>query len=226
MSERPVFIANLEGDELVETLKVEFDWFSGFSLSQKQKSIASLHKEASKLKQLTNILEISTKSPEQVGVSASAFNLRLTLKDGSYASVESFYQGSKVFQHGGPFVDLYEKRSLDAKRDERLRKSGDLVGFIFQSVEWKVDEHFYDWLYLNALIQNTEIADRIGEYEGFTDIEFNPKKSYNCQAYTAALFKAAKSRHVDFNLIRSPSKFKELIVKEQLISFPFQVDLF
>ena len=40
MSERPVFKPTLKGDDLVETINVEFTWFSGFSKSQKQKSIS------------------------------------------------------------------------------------------------------------------------------------------------------------------------------------------
>jgi len=51
---------------------------------------------------------------------------------------------------------------------------------------------FYDWLYLSALFPHREwLRWRIdGEmtYAGFTDIEFNPSKSINCQAKTCALF--------------------------------------
>ena len=224
MSERPIFKPNSEGSDLVETLNVEFMWFSGFSKSQKQRSIQSLHEEAMKLTNLRNILEISTKSEDEVGVSASAFNLKIRLKNGLYASVESFYQGSKIFKNGGPFVDLYEKNSLDSKKDQRLQSSGNLTGFIFQQEQWEIDEHFYDWLYLNALLQNKDIAEKIVEYDAYTDIEFNPKKSFNCQAYTAALFKAATLRGMDLNEIKSPSRFKKLFPKEKLLNF--QLGLF
>jgi hypothetical protein len=224
MSERPVFKPTLKGDDLVETINVEFTWFSGFSKSQKQKSIQSLHEEATKSNNLKKILEISTKSEEKVGVSASAFNIKIRLKNGLHNSVESFYQGSKVFKNGGPFVDLYQKNSLDSKKDQRLQSSGGLKGFIFQNEEWELDEHFYDWLYLNALIQNKEIAEKIIEYDAFTDIEFNPKKSFNCQAYTAALFKAAVLRDIDLSEFKSPSKFKESFPKEKLLKV--QIDLF
>ena len=224
MSERPVFKPTLKGDDLVETINVEFTWFSGFSKSQKQKSIQSLHEEATKSNNLKKILEISTKSEEKVGVSASAFDIKIRLKNGLHNSVESFYQGSKVFKNGGPFVDLYQKNSLDSKKDQRLQSSGGLKGFIFQNEEWELDEHFYDWLYLNALIQNKEIAEKIIEYDAFTDIEFNPKKSFNCQAYTAALFKAAVLRDIDLSEFKSPSKFKESFPKEKLLKV--QIDLF
>ena len=223
MSERPVFKPTLKGDNLVETINVEFNWFSGFSISQKQKSIQSLHKEAMRSTNLTKILEISTKSEEKVGVRASAFNITLKTKNGFLASVESFYQGSKVFENGGPFVDLYKESSIKSKKDERLKSTGDLKGFVFLNEEWEIDEHFYDWLYLNALIQNKEIAEKLIEYDAFTDIEFNPKKSFNCQAYTAALFNAATIRQIDLNEIKSPSKFKEMFPKEKFLNFQLRL---
>ena len=35
---------------------------------------------------------------------------------------------------------------------------------------------------------NTELTKQIIEYDAFTDIEFNPSKSINCQAQAAAIF--------------------------------------
>lgn len=49
-------------------------------------------------------------------------------------------------------------------------------------------DYFYNWLYINALSLNRELAVRILEYNAFTDIEFNPNKSINCQAKAAAIF--------------------------------------
>ena len=51
---------------------------------------------------------------------------------------------------------------------------------------------FYDWLYINALMENADLAEQVMEYDAFTDIEFNPNKSINCQARAAALFVAMK----------------------------------
>ena len=224
MSERPIFIPTLNDIKLVETIMVEFNWFSGFSKVQKQKSIRSLHEEAKKTNNIENILEISTKSEKTIGVKASAFNMIINLKNKQSASVESFYQGSKIFENGGPYIDLYKKSSLESKKDGRLQLSGNLKGFKFQDENWGIDENFYDWLYLNALIQNKDIANEINKYDAFTDIEFNPKKSYNCQAHTAALFKALLARNFDLNNIRSPSSFKKHFPKEQLLNT--QLDLF
>ena len=115
-------------------------------------------------------------------------------------------------------------RAGGAQIPVELLNQGDLKGFRFQQEEWEIDEHFYDWLYLNALIQNEEIAEEIIKYGAFTDIEFNPEKSFNCQAYAAALFKAATIRGMDLSETKIPSKFKELFPKEKLIDS--QLDLF
>ena len=77
------------------------------------------------------------------------------------ASVESIYQGSKVFEYGGPYTDLYNKTSLHAKKDSRLKESGRLKYFNLLGQKWSLDEDFYSWLYLNGLMQNNKIKDHI-----------------------------------------------------------------
>jgi len=224
MSKRPVFEPETEGNNLVTKHIIEFTWYPGFAKEQKQKSLESLHVETKKNTNINTILEISTKSKESLGIDASAFNIKIKTKKGLTASVESFYQGSKVFENGGPYKDLYECSSLDSKKDERLKSSGELIGFEFEETKWGLNDHFYDWLYLNALLQNKNISDQILNYDAFTDIEFNPKKSYNCQAYSAALYKSAKLRRYDLSEIKDPKKFKKLFPKDKLINF--QLELF
>jgi hypothetical protein len=46
----------------------------------------------------------------------------------------------------------------------------------------------YDWLYINAIYPHREWLVRLNRYAGFTDIEFNPERSVNCQARSCALF--------------------------------------
>jgi len=224
MSKRPVFIPSEDTSNFVDEIEIDFTWHSGFSISQKQKSIESLHKEITNKTGLKSILEISTKSLDLVGVNASAFNLCLTSKDGTFASVESFYQGSKVFQGGGPYTDLYKKNSYDAKKDERLKNSGELTGFLFKGTQWGLNDFFYDWLYMNALQQNIEIGEKFKKYDGFTDIEFNPKKSYNCQAYSAALFVSASMKGINIDELKSKQVFQKLFPAKKLKNF--QLDLF
>ena len=130
MSKRPVYIPSDKKDIFVESVDIEFTWFPGFAKTQKQKSIASLHESIRETLGINEILEISSKSENRLGVLSSAFNLELSIANIS-STVESLFQGSKVFERGGPFVDIYNKSSLDAKRDPRTKSSGKLKYFIF-----------------------------------------------------------------------------------------------
>ena len=186
MANRPFFIPNDNKDELVKTELVEFKWFSGFAKVQKQKSISSFHENISKQFKYNKILEISTKSKDILGVKLSAFNLKINFKNKEYF-LESLFQGSKVFSNEGPYEDIYKKESIDAKKDERIKRS-DLKEFSFFGEKFTLEFDFYSWLYFLALKQNKKLTGEILHYQAFTDIEFNPEKSLNCQAYSAALY--------------------------------------
>jgi len=47
------------------------------------------------------------------------------------------------------------------------------------------------------------------QYQAFTDMEFNPKKSIHCQAYSLAMFVALKKRDL-LDKIADPVDFFEL----------------
>lgn len=213
MAKRPVYVPKKDGSLAVFEKEIEFQWFPGMSKSQKQKSISSLH-EAAKCKNISPILEISSKSELELGVSLSAFNLNITTKKNKKTfSVESAFQGSKEFQRGGPYNDLLDKTSREAKKDIRLKESGNLVKFVFFSKEFSLKPRtlFYDWLYINALNQNESLADEMMKYSGFTDIEFNPKKSINCQAYSAALFVSLSYTSLLKDALESPDIFADVL---------------
>src|SRR5437868_12262040 len=132
MASRPVFVPSPAGKLLVWTHHVDFEWFPGMALSQARKSIASLHTAACLQLKVPEVLEISSKSSTELGVSLSAFNLMITtVKHEREFSLECAYQASKVFERGGPFVDLLNARSIDAKRDPRLNQHGRLIKFRF-----------------------------------------------------------------------------------------------
>jgi len=194
MANRPVFLASDEEGVFFEQKNIEFKWFAGMASSQKQKSVKSLHK-AAQSEGISNILEVSTKSEEVLGNRLSAFNLSLTASKGNQLLVEVAFQGSKIFENGGPYHDLYEKDPLEVKRDERISKDFIITGFNFYGEIWEnvPKTAFYDWLYINALNQKLGsegefIFKNISKYNAFTDIEFNPKKSLNCQARSCAIF--------------------------------------
>ena len=201
MAKRPIFTPNFTGFPYVDSIDIEFKWHPGFAKSQLQKSIASLHEASEKLWKISPILEISGKSRSPLGVSLSAFNLSLELPNGRIMSVECAYQGSKVFENGGPYHDLYSVSSREAKTDDRLRNSGKLIAFSFYGEEFPIEPKtaFYDWLYITALYQReTNLVPELETFQGFSDIVFNPNRSLNCQARAAALFiSLSKKRLVD-----------------------------
>lgn len=190
MAKRPIFVPLHDGKRYVLERYVEFHWHAGFAKSQKQKSIRALHEMALHEYGVKNPLEVSSKSEDPLGVALSSFNLKFTTKRGRTLTVEAAFQGSKVFALGGPFLDIFGKPPIDAKRDERLRSSGALIKFSFFGTNWNLEPKtaFYDWLYISALLKNPDLVDQITDRDGFTDIEFNPERSINCQARSAALF--------------------------------------
>lgn len=209
MAQRPIYIPQFENNLLVKTEMVEFIHHSGFAVVQKQKSIEELHKSSQERFGFERILEVSSKSKQDLGVALSAFNLMITDKPKKETySVECAFQSSKVFENGGPYIDLLHATSRQAKKDERLKDSGKLISFEFRSTEWQLNPltAFYDWLYVNALNQNTQFHDELMKYQAFTDIEFNPKKSINCQAYSIAMFVALAKRNL-LEDIRNPETF-------------------
>ena len=213
-AKRPIFVPLKNGSPFVKEVIIEFEWYPGFALTQAQKSISALHRVA-QAQSIYPVLEISSKSESSFGVSLSAFNLKLEAPDGNMISVECAFQGSKIFQRGGPYTDLYFVSSKEAKQDERLRNSGDLVGFRFFGSDFpiKPTTAFYDRLYLSALWQNPVVADKLMTYNGFSDIAFNPQKSLNCQARSAALFVALKSQGLAQQAIEDRDYYLRLFEK-------------
>ena len=86
------------------------------------------------------------------------------------------------------------KKINEIKRDERLKTSGELIGFNYNDVTWELEPKtlFYDWIYINSLNRNKNLSIQILDYDAFTDIEFNQEKSINCQARSAAIFVSLK----------------------------------
>ena len=96
MASRPVFLPVFEGRNLVLERAFEFPWASGFSEVQKKKNIVALHNAAHR-HGVENILEISSKSADELGRRLSAFSLKVPIEVGK-RPLESVYQGSKVFE--------------------------------------------------------------------------------------------------------------------------------
>lgn len=218
MAKRICFVSKPYEQPVYKELEIEFEFFTGFALSQKQKSIKSLHANILKSDSTLQILEISTKSTNPIGVALSAFNLQLADEQtGCDYPLENIFQSSKFFTSGGPYRDLLYVHPKDAKRDERLRSSGQLIGFDYGNVKWEKDPPtmFYDWIYIKSLHRNETLAKRILDFDAFTDIEFNQERSINCQARSAAIFVSLVKLGKLELILNDKEEFKKIYSRKQ-----------
>ena len=212
MAERPIFVSAPDSDELVREIFLPLKWHSGFAAIQKQKNIEALHAAAA-LAGYSPLLEISSKSQSDRGRHLSAFHMKVRTKAQNDIPLECAFQGSKVFERGGPFTDLYVREPREAKRDPRLQDSGRLTEFRFDGFSFPLEPKttFYDWLYVSFLYQWREWGQKLYAYAGFTDIEFNPHRSVNCQARSCALFLSLMQKQLLDEAIQSPTDFIRVI---------------
>jgi hypothetical protein len=215
MAERPVFIPWPTGLRLVKELSFSFEWSPGFAPVQKKKNVRALHESAA-VKGYSPLLEVSTKSEVRLGERLSAFNLKVTAGEFGEIPLECAFQGSKVFESGGPFTDLYSMEAKSARKDPRLRNSGRLIEFRFDGFTFPNEPKtaFYDWLYITAIFPHREYLSRLKEFAGFTDIEFNPEKSVNCQARSCAIFVAMMVKGILESAVKSPTNFIEAVIPD------------
>lgn len=195
MAVRPVYVPK-NSAPFYEVVNIEFKWNGGFAVSQKQKNIKAIHDGFMLIYPDGKPLEISSKSLVEMGVKLSAFNLMKYVPELDRSiPVENVYQAGKVFENGCQYTDLMLVSPKEAKRDERLKNSGRLIKFRFDGKDFPLipQSIFYNYIYLNAVLENNELAQNLPEYSGFTDIEFNPQKSMSTQAQSTAIYVALHS---------------------------------
>ncbi len=216
MAIRPVFVSGHNGN-LCRPTNVEFTYYNGFSVAQRKRSAESLGQAFMREYPDRKVLEVSSFSNEELGVALSAFNLMITLKNGKKVSVECAFQAGKTFEHGGPYLDLFEKTSKEAKKDPRLKNSGNLKEFYYEGTVFPLvpRTHFYNWLYINALTEHPELADALMEYNAFTDIVFNPEKQTNCQAQACGYYVALRKIGLLEEALKSPENFIKIVYKQE-----------
>ena len=183
MANRPAWTVTKEG---ILIRSFDFEWAAGLNIKQKQKNIASLHNS---IKDATGgeALEISTKGMMPLGNELSAFVLKL-----DDVLLENIFQSSKRYENGGPYRDLLDVSPKEAKTDDRHKTSGKLLSFEWNGISWPLEPKtlFYDYIYVTAVSKKFGFdSGLLVQYDWFTDIEFNPEKSINCQARAAALYK-------------------------------------
>ena len=127
MAERPIFVSTPGSDELVKEIFFQIPLALGFCTRPKREKHRRVCTRRRQLDGYRNLLEISTKSKSERGRHLSAFHMTADTKECGTIKLELAFQGSKVFERGGPFTDLYgkgEKEIGEAKRDPRLQNSG------------------------------------------------------------------------------------------------------
>lgn len=222
-TERVYFKVNTKpGPAFIEET-VEFDWHMGMSWQVRQRSSISMHASIKSKNPEAKILEISTKSLDyELGKALSAFNLTL---DG--VRVENIFQSSKVFNDGGPYLDLLKMDPSTAKKDPRIQnqKTRYLISFNHNGEKYPIEpkSFFYDYIYISALSKNKNLLEKIREYNTFTDIEFNQKKPYsnskgpfNCQARSCAICVWLLEHQQLEEYLSNPEKFIKTIYPEQI----------
>lgn len=185
MAVRPIFISTGDIERPYSIENISFPWIKGMSYSQKCKRRDSLAIEIAKLYDIKRWLEISTKSDKDIGIKLSALNLILNTSTGSN-SVENIYQNSKVFEDGKVTSFKYND-------------------CVFENYPTGM---FYDYIYMYAILQNKDLINQFVQYDIFSDIEFNPKKSINTQARAAAIFRTLYVNH-SLNIIKDQDEFKK-----------------
>ena len=217
MEYKPVFMPRVGSDNLVKTDMVRIERHVGFATRQKKKTLNDLHRVIKKKYGFKNVLELSTKSGNKLSFPLSPYSLQITNNDGQKYSVENAFQASKVFEQGGPYLDLLTEKPRQARKDDRLISSGELTGYDYFGMEWGVEPltTFYDWLYINALKQHPELHEEVIQYQAFTDISFNPKRSVHCAAYSLAMFVALHKRDL-LEGVEDPGTFYDLVTGFEL----------
>lgn len=185
---------------------VNFTYVKGMAFSQKQKNVLSFHSSIQEKFPQKKILEVSTKSNYNLGVKLSAFNLKL-----NGFPVENIFQSSKVFegeiQHKHLlFVSPQEAKKVISEQSEKL------ICFRYKDQTFPLTPKslFYDYIYINALKENLELGRQLMEFDIFTDIEFNEKKSINCQARSCAIYVSLRKRGLLDHYTSNIELFKQI----------------
>lgn len=205
----------------VEEVPVEFDWFGGFAVAQKQRCATSLHLTFLARNTGAKPIEISGASGYSLGQKLSAMNLRKWSRTAnSYVCLESAFQSSRIYVTSdnnriGPLTQYLKSDGKVAKSAVKKASQGIICSeYLFDGMRFPVpDFHislFYDYLYLNALLEdaNRDVALQLltGGFNAFSDLA---TKALNTQARSCALF-VSLSRLGLIDRVRDYNAFMEL----------------
>lgn len=211
MAERPVFIPK-SSYPYYQEVNVSFHYAAGFALVQRQKNIAAIHEAYLKIDPKAKILEASSKSPSAYGKSLSPFFLCTKYEDRELP-VENVFQSCKVFQSGGPFLQLLDMEPVKAKTTSLTKTHGPLLYYEYENERYPLDPRgwLYDWIYLHALREHPDLLEQLSEYNAFTDIAFNPKTGSTCQAKCLAICLGLQKKNLLDKVLESIPQFLKIL---------------
>lgn len=212
---RPVFLPNAKAPAGYYQKDVTFDW--EYDAKHKQinyrKNSQNMRKKFQDEYNMS-LLEVSSASDCPLGKNLSAFNLTITTKNKRVYTVEQLFQAGKVFKKAGSQIGLLKADSKKAKQTTaKIQKTGDkLIGFYLFGQEFPLEPTnlFYDWLYIHAL-NASELGKYCLEYDGFTDIRFNPEKQLNCQAMACAKYECLVQSNKLDEALKNIKTFQKLV---------------
>lgn len=214
MAIRPVFVP-FQYTPFFRTVMITFEWHGGFAKIQSQKNIKAIHDGFNRIYPDVPVLEISSRGWQKGSKELSAFHMTKFVPElNRSVPVECIYQAGKVFLGGGPFLDLLEAKPKDAKQDARKKNAGYLVGYEFDGTCFPLipASLFYNYLWINGLLEHPELAEIVLQYGAFTDIIFS-SSSINCQAAAAAAFVALHKLGL-LEMVKSTETFIQLLSDE------------
>lgn len=96
MAKRPIFLPSSSKGctDWVEEIQIEFQWHPGFSISQKQRNIGPLH-ESARLMGVKDVLEVSSRSKDDLGKLLSAFRLTVEVPNAGRSPLECAFKEAK-----------------------------------------------------------------------------------------------------------------------------------
>ena len=217
MQQKPVFVAE-ERFPYFYTVLVPFETpkVTPETKNIRKNRVQSLHERFGHIYPDKKVLEVSGTSKDELGrkIRSEILEKKISSLDIT-VPVSNVYRGSCVFEKGGPYPELYELSPQRAKSDRRLKEKGSLLYYYHEEAEYpkRPRAAFYSWIYINALLENRELAEQVIKYDAFSDINCSPGKKPFGAARGAAIF-TALSRMKLLDSVKEFESFRRLVSME------------
>jgi len=157
------------------------------------------------------ILEVSPYGGPE-GKACTPWLLKLKTQDGKFHPVAALYEAAKVFEHGGPYEDLKEKRAEEILGDPRLRQSGKLMGFHFEDEAFTTTPRhkFFDYLYIRALKERADLHEALLKAEIITDVTYQMSSMYLSPARSVSYFISLYQKGLLEKVLSSSEEFDKM----------------